>query len=299
MRILLTGGSGQLGTELKHALAVFGEVLTPSRAEFDLAQPATLAVKLDKVKPDLIVNPAAYTAVDKAEAEPELARTINAAAPAELARWAAAHHVPLVHYSTDYVFDGSGDQPFRETDATGPLNVYGASKLAGEQAVLAANPQTLVLRTSWVFGPAGNNFLKTMLRLAGQRDELKVVGDQIGAPTSTLLIARVTVLLLEQLLHKQSEAWGLYHLTATGETSWHGYAQELVRQARVLGWPLKAAPDNILPLSSAEWPCAAQRPANSRLDCTLITRTFGLELPRWQDGVAEVLAQLKEQNHAA
>jgi dTDP-4-dehydrorhamnose reductase len=294
MKILLTGGSGQLGAELQAALAPLGAVLAPGRAEFDLAQPHTLAAQLEAWAPQLIVNAAAYTAVDKAEAEPELAHAINATAPGVLARWAAAHDVPLVHYSTDYVFGGELTRPYVETDLTGPLNVYGESKLAGEQVVLAANPQALVLRTSWVFSAVGNNFLKTMLRLAGERDQLKVVGDQIGAPTSTLLLARVTRYLLEQLLGKESNAWGLYHLTASGETSWHGYAQELIRQAQALGWPLKATPANIFPLASADWPCAAERPANSRLDCSLIERTFSLVLPRWQDGVAEVLAQLKD-----
>jgi len=298
MRILLTGDSGQLGTELEHMLAPLGEVLTPGHADFDLAQPHSLAAKLDQLAPQLIVNAAAYTAVDKAEVEPELAHTINATAPGVLARWAATLRVPMVHYSTDYVFGGEQSRPYLETDPAGPLNVYGESKLAGEQIVLAANSQALVLRTSWVFGASGGNFLKTMLNLAIYRDELKVVGDQIGAPTSTLLIARVTRYLLEQLLSKESSAWGLYHLAAAGETSWHGYAQELVRQARALGWLLKAAPDNVFPIASSDWPSAARRPANSRLDCSLIESTFNLALPRWQDGLAEVLAQLKDNSHA-
>lgn len=292
MKILLTGASGQLGHALLPALAPLGLVLAPSHAEFDLSKPQTLIAQLDAWAPELIVNAAAYTAVDRAESEPELAQAVNAEAPAILAAWAAERAVPLVHYSTDYVFDGSGERPWNETDAPHPLNVYGASKLAGEEAVLARHRQALVLRTSWVFGPDGNNFLKTMLRLAGEREKLKVVADQVGAPTSTLPIARGTAQILPQLLASRA-GWGLYHLAAAGEASWHGYAQELVRQALALGWPLRATPECILPLTSAEWPSAARRPANSRLDCHKLECAFGLALPTWQEGVAEVLQQLK------
>lgn len=292
MRILLTGASGQLGHALLPALAPLGQVLAPSHAEFDLSKPKSLVAQLDAWAPELIVNAAAYTAVDRAEAEPELAQAVNAEAPAVLAAWAAEHAVPLVHYSTDYVFDGSGNRPWCETDTPYPLNVYGASKLAGEEAVLARHRQALVLRTSWVFGPDGNNFLKTMLRLAGERDELKVVADQIGAPTSSLLIAKVTSQILPSLLAGRA-GWGLYHLAAAGETSWHGYAQELVREASALGWPLRVTPERVLPLTSADWPSAARRPTNSRLDCHKFESTFGLSLPTWQEGMAEVLRQLK------
>jgi dTDP-4-dehydrorhamnose reductase len=298
MKILLTGASGQLGHALLAALAPLGQVLAPSHAEFDLAQPQMLAARLEAWAPELIINAAAYTEVDRAETEPELAQATNAESPAVLAAWAAAHTVPLIHYSTDYVFDGSGERPWRETDTPHPLNVYGASKLAGEQAVLARQRQALVLRTSWVFGPDGNNFLKTMLRLAGEREELKVVADQIGAPTSTLLIAEVTAQILPLLLAGKA-GWGLYHLAASGVTSWYGYAQELVREASALGWPLRVTPERILPLTSAEWPSVARRPANSRLDCHKIQSTRGLSLPTWQEGVAEVLRQLKGSSDGA
>jgi dTDP-4-dehydrorhamnose reductase len=296
MKILLSGAHGQLGCALAPALAALGEVCALGRAEFDLAQPQRLAEQLDRLQPELIVNAAAYTAVDKAEAEPELAHAVNAAAPAALAAWAAPHGVPLLHYSTDYVFDGGGERPWRESDPTGPLNVYGASKLAGEQAVLARHPQALVLRTSWVFGPAGGNFLKTMLRLAGERAELKVVADQFGAPTSTLLLAETTVALLRQLLAGKP-AWGLYHLAAAGATSWHGYVCELIRQATALGWQLSATPERVLPMAGADWPGAARRPANSRLDCHKLESTFGLTLPSWQQGVGEVLQAIKKGEH--
>ncbi|WP_047249531.1 dTDP-4-dehydrorhamnose reductase [Chromobacterium subtsugae] len=292
-RVLLTGADGQVGFELRRALAPLGEVTACGRAQMDLADEAAILAVLDAAKPDIIVNPAAYTAVDKAETDRDAAFAVNAAAPGVLARWAAANGALLIHYSTDYVFAGDKPAPYREDDETGPQSVYGASKWAGEQAVRAAGARHLILRTSWVFGAHGGNFLKTMLRLAQERDALKVVGDQFGAPTCAALIADVTAQLIARY-HARPEnfADGTYHLAAQGETSWHGYAQRVIRRAGERGFPLRLTADAIQAIGSDQYPLPAKRPANSRLDCGKLMRAFSLVLPRWEDGVDGVVDQL-------
>ncbi|MFT6590123.1 MAG: dTDP-4-dehydrorhamnose reductase [Rhodoferax sp.] len=299
MKILLLGSNGQVGWELQRSLSVLGELVAlgrdasrnPAQLCGDLADLSGLAATVQRVQPDIIVNAAAHTAVDNAESEPELARTLNALAPAVLATEAARLGAWLVHYSTDYVFDGSGQQPWRESDATGPLSVYGRTKLEGEQLVAAANPQHLIFRTSWVYGARGGNFAKTMLRLAGERESLSVIDDQWGAPTSAELLADVTAHALRSV-QKQSELAGLYHCVASGETSWHGYARYVLAQALALGWRLKAGPAQVAPTSTASYPTPAQRPLNSRLDTQRLQTAFDLTLPHWQQGVARMLTEI-------
>ncbi|WP_019100926.1 dTDP-4-dehydrorhamnose reductase [Chromobacterium haemolyticum] len=294
--ILLTGVNGQLGHQLRTALASLGNIVALNRTELNLSQADSILQALERHQPDIIVNPAAYTAVDRAESEVEQARSVNAAAPALLAQWAARRQALLLHYSTDYVFDGAGERPWREDDPVQPRSVYGQSKWEGEEAVRAAAPRHLILRTSWVFGAHGGNFLKTILRLAQERDNLRVVADQIGAPTSTALISEVTAALLRDYLRKPTDfAYGSYHLAAQGETSWHGYARFLVAEAEKLGFTLRLSPANITPIATADYPLPAPRPANSRLDCAKLQRTFGLALPRWESGVEQVLAELAAQ----
>ena len=299
MRLLLTGADGQVGFELRRALAPLGEVTACGRAQMNLADEAAILAALEAARPDVIVNPAAYTAVDKAETERDAAFAVNAAAPGVLARWAAANGALLVHYSTDYVFAGDKPAPYGEDDETGPQSVYGASKWAGEQAVRAAGARHLILRTSWVFGAHGGNFLKTMLRLAQERDALKVVGDQVGAPTGAALIADVTAQLIGRY-HARPEAFadGTYHLAAQGETSWHGYAQRVIRRAGERGFPLRLAADAVEAIPSEQYPLPARRPANSRLDCGKLMRAFALSLPGWEAGVDSVVDQLYAQAQA-
>ena len=296
MKLLLLGCKGQVGWELQRALAPLGELTAldfdsppPWRADF--ADPESLAAMLRALRPDVIVNAAAHTAVDRAESEPELARKLNAEAPAVLAREAAAHGAWLVHYSTDYVFDGSGDTPRREDAPTAPLNVYGRTKLAGEQAIRASGARHLIFRTSWVYGTRGGNFARTMLRLASERDRLSVIDDQIGAPTGAELLADVTAHAIRAASRDASLA-GTYHLVAGGETSWHGYATRVIEAARAAGAPVKVAADAIAAVPSSQFATAAQRPKNSRLDTTLLRRTFGLDLPPWQVGVDRMLAEI-------
>jgi dTDP-4-dehydrorhamnose reductase len=234
MRILLTGTGGQVGSTLRPLLQGRGDVLAPQRAELDLSRPETLVEGLDELKPDLIVNPAAYTAVDRAEDESELAFRVNAQAPSEIARWAAQHRVPLVHFSTDYVFDGSGDKPWCEDSPPGPLSVYGASKLGGETAIRSAGGSHLIVRTSWVYAAKGTNFLRTIARLAGEREELRIVADQIGAPTSARVIATAVVQILQEtdLASRFAESGGIVNIACTDETSWHGFATAIVAGLR-------------------------------------------------------------------
>lgn len=296
MKILLLGKNGQVGWQLQRALAPLGEIVALERKDAggDLADPQGLAAAVRAAKPQVIVNAAAYTAVDKAESEPQLARLINTEAPAALAREAAASGALLVHYSTDYVFDGSGSAPWQESDATGPLNVYGATKLAGEQAIAASGCAHLTFRTSWVYAAHGDNFIKTMLRLAATRERLTVIDDQKGAPTGAELIADVTAHAISQTLQQPAKA-GLYHLTAAGEASWFDYAQyvlALARQARPQG--VKTAADGVQPIASSQYPAAARRPLNSRLDTRRLQAVFGLTLPHWQAGVARVLEEIIE-----
>lgn len=296
MKILLLGKNGQVGWQLQRALAPLGEIVALERKDAggDLADPQGLAAAVRAAKPQVIVNAAAYTAVDKAESEPQLARLINTEAPAALAREAAASGALLVHYSTDYVFDGSGSAPWQESDATGPLNVYGATKLAGEQAIAASGCAHLTFRTSWVYAAHGDNFIKTMLRLAATRERLTVIDDQKGAPTGAELIADVTAHAISQTLQQPAKA-GLYHLTAAGEASWFDYAQyvlALARKARPQG--VKTAAGGVQPIASSQYPAAARRPLNSRLDTRRLQAAFGLQMPPWQQGVTRVLREILE-----
>lgn len=299
MKLLVFGGTGQVGWELQRSLAPLGEVVAPDREgrrgyRGDLLQLEELARTVREVKPDVIVNAAAYTAVDRAESKPELARAINADAPALLAREARDGSALLVHYSTDYVFDGSGRRPWRPDDATGPLNVYGSTKLQGEVAIRESGCSYLVFRTSWVYSRRGSNFLRTFVRLARERDTLQVVDDQVGAPTGAELIADVTAHAIRRL--RQSDAaGGIYHLTAAGETSWHGYARFILDCAELAGESsLRLEPDALGAVSSDAYPSAARRPRNSRLDCTGLERSFNLRLPDWRNGVRRALTEMLE-----
>lgn len=289
MRILLTGVNGQVGWELQRTLAPLGEVIAADRSVLDLADTAGIRRSVAAIAPDLIVNPAAYTAVDKAESEPELAHAINAAAPGELAQAAAARGIPLVHFSTDYVFDGKKSGAYIEADAPQPLGVYGASKLAGELAVQGAGIPHLILRTSWVYGLRGRNFLLTMLRLARERDSLAVVDDQFGAPTWSRLIAEATSLVIARWLDRpdQSASSGIYHLSCNGRTSWHGFTAAIL--AHLAGTEGNLARLAAIPTSG--YPTPAARPANSQLDCGKLADTFGVRLPDWEQALALCLEQ--------
>ncbi|TFY99920.1 dTDP-4-dehydrorhamnose reductase [Ramlibacter rhizophilus] len=293
MKILLLGKDGQLGWELQRALAPLGELIAPGRSGAagacgDLSRPEELAATVAALQPQVIVNAAAFTAVDRAEQETALARQVNALAPQRLAQAAQALGAWMVHFSTDYVFDGSGDLPWREDDAPAPLNAYGQTKLEGERAVRQACARHLVLRTSWVYGARGGNFAKTMVRLASQREALQVVDDQVGAPTGAELVADITAHALRHALRAPQVA-GTYHLAAAGATSWHGYATHVLRRAAALGRTLKVAPDAVRPIASADYPTPARRPLNSRLDTRRLADTFGLHLPPWQQGVDRML----------
>jgi dTDP-4-dehydrorhamnose reductase len=288
---LLFGADGQVGWELQRAFAPFGEVLAVTQADADLADVDALRTAIRQAQPSVILNAAAYTAVDKAESEPELARAVNAAAPAIMAEEAKALGAWLVHYSTDYVFDGTKEGAYLESDTANALSVYGRTKFEGEQAIAASGARHLTLRTSWVFGPHGGNFLKTMLRLARDRDELSVVTDQIGAPTSAELLADVTTHAVRAALAGRLDS-GLYHLAAAGETSWHGYATFVVAEARRLGAELKLATERIKAISTEQYPLPAPRPKNSRLDCDRIRGALDLDLPDWRWHVRRTLMEL-------
>ena len=297
MKILLLGKNGQVGWELQRSLAPLGELvaLGHDSKEFsgDFTNLEGLAKMVRSIAPDVIVNAAAHTAVDKAESEPELARIINALAPGVLAQEAQRAHAWLIHYSTDYVFDGSGDKPWLETDPVAPLSVYGATKLEGEQLILQSGCNHLIFRTSWVYGARGGNFAKTMLRLARERDSLSVINDQIGAPTGADLLADITAHAI-RTARQRPELSGLYHLVAGGETSWHGYARFVIDFARRAGVPLKVAPDAIKPVPTSAFPTSAKRPHNSRMDTTKLQHTFDLNLPSWQIGVERMLSEVLE-----
>lgn len=295
MKILLLGKNGQVGWELQRSLAPLGEVMALDRHSTewcgDLSQPERLAQTVADCRPDVIVNAAAHTAVDKAESEPELARRINAEAPAALAQAAARTGAWLVHFSTDYVFDGSGQEPWLEGDATGPLGVYGQTKLEGEQAMAASGCQHLIFRTSWVYAARGGNFARTMLRLAQERERLTVIDDQWGAPTGADLIADVTAHAVRQALRDASVS-GLYHLVAGGETSWHGYASHVIAQAQKLRPELNWAVKEIAPVPTTAFPTPAKRPLNSRLNTQKLQSRFALTLPHWQQGVDRLLSEI-------
>jgi dTDP-4-dehydrorhamnose reductase len=294
MKILLLGKNGQVGWELQRSLAPLGEVLALDRhsTDFcgDLSQPERLAQTVRAWRPDVVVNAAAHTAVDKAESEPELARCLNAIAPAALAQTAAEVGAWLVHYSTDYVFNGQGDTPWQECSATGPLSVYGQTKLEGEQAIAAVCAKHLIFRTSWVYAARGGNFAKTMLRLGAERERLTVINDQHGAPTGADLIADVTAHAIRCVM-RQAELAGVYHLVAAGETTWHGYASHVIAQARRIRPELALQVNEIAPVPTASFPTPAQRPLNSRLSTHKLQQAFGLVLPPWQQGVNRMLAE--------
>jgi dTDP-4-dehydrorhamnose reductase len=291
MRILLTGVTGQVGAALRTPLERVGMLVAADRNRLDLARPELVASALDDIAPELIVNPAAYTAVDRAEDERELAFRVNADAPGAMARWAAQRGVPFVHFSTDYVFDGGGTRPWCEDDATGPLSAYGASKLAGEEAIRAAGGPHLVIRTSWVYAATGANFLRTIARLARERDELGIVADQIGAPSSARLIADAVATIVGEpglpLLERFRAAGGLVNVAASGETSWHGFAGAIVEGLNARHVALRVR--TVRPIRTQDYPTKARRPANSRFDLTRLREVFGVEPPGWRDSLAREL----------
>lgn len=285
MNVLVCGHNGQVAQALAAVLQGLGEVRLLGRDTLDLAHPERLRDPLRAWAPDLIVNAAAHTAVDQAESEPTLAFAINAEAPRVLAEEAARLGVPLFHYSTDYVFDGAKAAPYTEDDAPNPLGVYGRSKLAGEQAIRAVAGEHLILRTSWVYSQHGRNFLLTMQRLLQEKPQLKVVADQIGAPTWAATIAASTRALIERWQHGQAGAWGTYHLTASGETSWFGFAQAIAEQLQARGLPCA----ELLPIPSSEYPTPARRPLNSRLDCSRLTEQWQVSQPHWHQALIDCL----------
>ncbi len=290
MKLLLLGGNGQVGRELRRSLLPLGELVVATRdggdadAAADFDAPASLAALIEQTAPEVVVNAAAYTAVDKAETDAAAAFRINAEAPAAIAQACVDTGALLVHYSTDYVFDGSASRPYREDDATAPLGVYGASKLAGEQAIRASGVRHAILRTAWVYAAHGKNFLLTMLRLANERDELRVVADQIGAPTPAAWIADATA----EIIRRGVMASGTWHLVADGETSWHGFAEAIVDEAHALG--LIARKPRVVAIPTADYPTPARRPAYSVLDTTRLQRDFGVAPPDWRDGLRRTLA---------
>jgi len=284
VNILLTGANGQVGWELRRTLATLGRVVAVDSKAMDLTDPDAIRRVVADATPRVIVNPAAYTAVDKAESEPDRARAVNAEAPGLLAEAAARSGALLVHYSTDYVFDGRGETPWREDAPTGPLNVYGATKLAGEQAIAASGCRHLIFRTSWVYGARGANFLLTMRRLMRERPELKIVDDQMGAPTWCRSLAEATAQVLAQVTSPargadKPEPWGVYHMTNGGQTSWYGFARAILDLEGL------ETPPRLVPIPSSDYPTPARRPLNSRLDNGKLERVFGLRLPDWQDAL--------------
>ena len=299
MKILLFGKGGQVGWELQRSLAPLGEVVALGTDSQNLCGDFThldgIVKTVRAVAPDIIVNAAAYTAVDKAESEPDLSRTINALAPGLLAEEAQRSGAWLVHYSTDYVFDGSGDKPWLETDPVAPLSIYGKTKLEGEEAIRATGCRHLIFRTSWVYAARGGNFAKTMLRLAGERDRLTVINDQIGAPTGADLLADITAHAIRVAL-QHPEVSGLYHLAAGGQTSWHDYAGFIIDFARQAGIKIKVAPEAIQPVPTSAFPLPAPRPKNSRLDTGKLQNTFELTLPHWQSGMTRMLTEILEKS---
>jgi dTDP-4-dehydrorhamnose reductase len=294
MKILLLGKNGQVGWELQRSLATLGEVIAKGRQEIDLSDSAGLRRCVRQYQPDTIVNAAAYTAVDKAEAEPEKAHVANAEAVGVLAEEASRCKAWLVHYSTDYVFDGGKALPYEENDVANPLSVYGRTKLEGEKRIQARHATHMIFRTSWVYAARGGNFAKTMLRLAGEKNELNVVADQHGAPTSAALIADVTALALYRISQtpRSNALAGTYNLAAGGETTWHGYAQYLLELAQAGGAALKVQPGEVRPISTENYPLPAKRPANSRLNTSKLTATFDIFLPDWRYHVQRLMDDL-------
>ncbi|TCV84254.1 dTDP-4-dehydrorhamnose reductase [Sulfurirhabdus autotrophica] len=296
MKILLIGKNGQVGWELQRTLATLGDVIPVDRNQMDLANPDSIRAVIREAKPDIIVNAAAYTAVDKAESEPELAMAINGVAPGIMAEEAKRLNALVVHYSTDYVFDGTKQGAYTEEDIPNPINVYGKTKLAGEQAVQAVDVQHIILRTSWVYGVRGKNFLLTILRLAKERDELKIVDDQIGAPTWSRMIAEATGQILAQKLspfsinqHSFSELYGVYHLTSGGQTTWYGFTKAILQHQSVIDCGLLP---KLIPISTKEYPLPAKRPENSVLSSGSLIKTFGLTLPVWDRALSICLDEI-------
>ena len=294
MRILLTGGSGQVGGALRVPLSAMGTVVSLDRSQLDLSLPDSIPRVLSKVAPDLVVNPAAYTAVDRAEDDVEIAYRVNAAAPGKIAAWASTRDIPLIHFSTDYAFDGSGQRPWREQDPTGPLSVYGASKLAGEVAIREAQGPHLIVRTSWVYAAEGTNFLNTIIGLSRERSELRIVADQIGAPTPARVIARIVTTILGQcrsdMRARFAHAGGVINVATSGETSWHGFATAIVDRLRARGNRLQIA--SIVPIRTQDYPSRARRPHNSRLDLSRLSRQFGIVPPAWEDALSTELVYI-------
>ena len=283
MKVLITGGSGQVGFELQRQFCCFGHVLAPTRQQLDLASGEAVAAYLAQHQPMLILNAAAYTAVDNAEREPQQASRLNSELPAQLAGYAAQHDAMLVHYSSDYVYGGNGQTPWQEGDAPAPLNVYGLTKLAGDNAVLASGCKALILRTSWVYSARGANFMRTMLRLGQARDSLSIVNDQVGAPTPARLIALLTQLAVARQL------MGLFHVAPRGETSWHGFAQAIFQYAHARGTAFAVKPNQVTGIATTQYPTPAQRPLNSRLCVDALEGALGMTLPSWQQQLALTL----------
>ena len=293
MKILVTGKNGQVGHELMKALAPLGKVIGVDLKECDLSQSAAIDALLERIKPDIIVNSAAYTEVDKAESEPTIAHAVNAQAPKIFARYAARHNILIIHFSTDYVFDGSKVEPYLEGDEANPKSVYGKTKWLGEDAVRKMAAKHIIIRTSWIFGCHGVNFLKTILKLSGERDRLSVVADQFGAPTSARLLSEAVAQILTELNEPGSyRKYGTYHIVASGETSWHGYAIAVVDAAKKYGMETKLTSEQIKPVTTKENPMPAARPANSRLDTTKVRTIFSVRLPKWQQEVEEIVKEL-------
>lgn len=293
MNIFITGGSGQVGFELQRQFAIFGNILAPTRQELDLTNAEAVDAYLAKHQPGLILNAAAYTAVDKAESEPQQAKRLNAELPAQLAEYAAKQGIPLVHYSTDYVYPGNGETPWQEDSPTGPLSVYGQTKLEGDEAVVNSGASHLVFRTSWVYAARGNNFMKTMLRLGREREALSIVNDQIGAPTPARLIAQVTALAFTTqgsplTINIPS---GVYHLAPRGETSWHGFASEIFNQAGEAGEALAITPESTAGIPTVDYPTPAQRPLNSRMALSKLESALGITMPTWKSQLALTLKE--------
>jgi len=291
LRILVTGVTGQVGSALVPRLARFGTVIPADRTLIDMTAPREIATRLDELSPDIIVNPAAYTAVDKAEDDRDLAFLVNEEAPLAIARWTAVKRVPLIHFSTDYVFDGSGTTPWKETDAPSPISIYGVSKLAGEVAIQSVGGPHLIVRTSWVYSPTGTNFYRTIMRLAEEREELRIVADQFGAPTSAAIIADTIAAMfaaprgVSAIIARDG---GLVHLAAASIGTWHEFAGAIVECLRAKGLPLKIA--RIVPITTDDCPLKARRPLNSRLDLTKLSQIFGISTPHWRRGLNEAVA---------
>jgi dTDP-4-dehydrorhamnose reductase len=292
MKILLTGKNGQVGFELQKKLGVLCEVIATDREELDLANSDAIRAFIDQIKPDIIINPAAYTAVDRAESEPELAYQINTLAPEVLASMASELDIPLVHFSTDYVFDGLKMEAYIETDKTNPQSIYGKTKCEGEEKV-RQHSKHIILRTSWVFGSHGNNFLKTMLKLIEGKDSINIVTDQWGSPSSSSMLGDVTFKIVDLIFkNKNFNGYGTYHVTNEGDTNWHAYGSFIASEAMKLNTKIKCIPQHIYPILTSEYPTAAKRPPNSRLNTDKIKKIFMLELPHWQDEVKKVLREL-------